>query len=268
MSWNNYSENDNKYSTHFRMKRIIFIISLILSYTLSVYADSYALRQANNLYAKGDYTGSARLYEKIIAGEGIAPEIYFNLGNAYFKSNEIGHSILNYERALRLDPMNDDARFNLELAQQKVVDNIVQSPTFFLGRWLENLIKILTSNQWVFIGLALFISCLIFSFIFIFGSTYKLRKISFYLGLFLLGVSLLSVIFAGIRKEQMINHNEAVVMVGVVTAKSSPDKSGTNLFQLHEGTKVSIKSVLGSWTEIKLGNGNIGWVEQKCIEKI
>jgi SH3-like domain-containing protein len=83
-----------------------------------------------------------------------------------------------------------------------------------------------------------------------------------------LGFSLLSVIFSGVRKEQMTNHREAVVMVGVVTAKSSPDKSGTNLFQLHEGTKVSIKSVLGSWTEIKLGNGNIGWVEQKFIEKI
>ena len=233
-----------------------------------MYADSYAFKQANNLYSKGDYTASAKLYEKIIASEGTAPEIYFNLGNTYFKLNEVGRSILNYERALRLDPMNDDAHFNMELAQQKVVDNIVQSPTFFLGRWLENLIKIMSSNQWVFIGLALFISCLIFSFIFIFGATYKLRKTSFYLSLFLLVISLLSVIFSGIRKEKMINHSEAVVMVGVVTAKSSPDKSGTNLFQLHEGTKVSIKSVLGNWTEIKLGNGSIGWVEQQFIEKI
>ena len=75
-------------------------------------------------------------------------------------------------------------------------------------------------------------------------------------------------IFSGIRKEQMINHSEAIVMSGVITAKSSPDKSGTDLFQLHEGTKVSIKSTLGNWTEIKLSNGSVGWVEENQIEKI
>ena len=88
------------------------------------------------------------------------------------------------------------------------------------------------------------------------------------MGLILLIFSVSMLIFSGIRKNQILNHDEAIVMTGVVSVKSSPDKSGTDLFQLHEGTKVSIKSTLGSWIEIKLGNGNIGWVEQMNIEKI
>ncbi len=250
------------------MKRILFVITIILSYTLSVHAESEVLKQANNLYAKGQFAEAAKQYEKIISTEGVAPELYFNLGNAYFKSNEVGRSILNYERALRLDPLFEDARVNLELAQQKVVDNIVQMPTFFLGRWIETLIKLLSSNQWAYTGLVLFIFSLIFAFVFIFGSSYQLRKISFYIATFFVIISLASVVFSGIRKEQLINHQDAIVMTGVVSVKSSPDRSGTNLFELHEGTKVSIKSTLGNWTEIKLGNGNIGWVEQQNIEKI
>lgn len=250
------------------MKRILFVITIILSYTLSVHAESDVLKQANNLYAKGQFSEAAKQYEKIISTEGVAPEIYFNLGNAYFKSNEVGRSILNYERALRLDPLFEDARFNLELAQQKVVDNIVQTPIFFLGRWIETLIKLLSSNQWVYTGSILFIVGLVFAFIFIFGSTYQLRKISFYVAAFFVIISLASVVFSGVRKEQLINHRDAIVMTGVISVKSSPDRSGTNLFELHEGTKVSIKSTLGNWTEIKLGNGNIGWVEQQNIEKI
>lgn len=82
-----------------------------------------------------------------------------------------------------------------------------------------------------------------------------------------LSITILTLIFSGIRKDQLVNHREAVVMTGVVAVKSSPDRSGTDLFQLHEGTKVIIKSTLGNWTEIKLGNGNIGWVEQENMKK-
>lgn len=250
------------------MKRIVLFLSLILCFCLSAFAQADAVKQANDLYAKGDYPAAAKQYEKILVTQGVAPELYYNLGNAYFKSNEIGRSILNYERALRLSPSFDDARFNLELAQLKVVDNIVQAPSFFLRRWVENLIKLLTSNQWLFISITLFVFCLVFAFLFIFGPTRHFRKISFYFGSVLLCITLFTLVFSGVRKDQIENHREAIVIPGVITVKSSPDKSGTDLFQLHEGTKVTIKSTLGSWTEIKLGNGNVGWVEQVNIEKI
>jgi tetratricopeptide (TPR) repeat protein len=250
------------------MKRIILFLSIILCFSQLAFSQMSEVKQANDLYAKGDYTNAAKQYEKILSRDGVAPEIYYNLGNAYYKSNEIGHSILNYERALRLSPSFDDARFNLELAQQKVVDNIVPSPTFFIGRWIQNLIKLLTSNQWLIISVGVFILCLISVFLFIFGTSRVTRKISFYFAMVLVGITFFSLIFSGVRKGQMYNHKEAIVMSGVISVKSSPDKSGTDLFQLHEGAKVSIKSTLGSWTEIKLSNGGIGWVEQVNIEKI
>ena len=250
------------------MKRIILFLSLILCFGQFAFSQMKDVKSANDLYAKGDYSNAAKQYEKILSTDGVAPEIYFNLGNSYYKSNEIGRSILNYERALRLDPSFDDAKFNLELAQLKVVDNIVPSPTFFIGRWIQNLIKLLPSNQWLFICLGVFISFLVSVFLFIFATSRITRKIAFNFAVVLFGISFFTLIFAGVRKGQMFNHSDAIVMSGVVSVKSSPDKSGTDLFQLHEGAKVSIKSTLGNWTEIKLSNGGIGWVEQGNIEKI
>jgi len=250
------------------MKRIILFLSLILCVSPFAFSQKNAVKQANDLYARGEYADAAKQYEKILSKDGVAPEIYFNLGNAYYKSNEIGRSILNYERAIRLSSSFDDAKVNLELAQLKVVDNIVPSPTFFIGRWIQNLIKLLSSNQWLFISFGVFLFCLISAFLFIFGPSRSLRKISFNLAIVLLGISFFSLAFAGIRKAQMVNHSEAIVMSGVISVKSSPDKSGTDLFQLHEGAKVSIKSTLGNWTEIKLSNGGIGWVEKSNIEQI
>ena len=243
-------------------------ISIILCFSLTVLAQTSSVKIANDLYTKGNYTAAAKQYEKILTEEGVAPELYYNLGNSYFKVNEIGLSILNYERALRLAPRFDDAQYNLELAQLKVIDNTTQTSTFFLGRWIVTLIKLMTSNQWLFIGFTVFLLFLLFSFFFFFGKSRQMRKNSFYIGFVFLGLSFITVIFSGIRKDQMVNHREAIVMMGVITVKSSPDKSGTDLFQLHEGTKVSIKSTLGNWTEIILGNGNIGWVEQKSIDQI
>src|ERR1035437_2179813 len=171
------------------MKRILLFLSLILCHGPIAFAQTDALKLANSLYAKGDYTNAAKQYEKILSTNKVAPELYFNLGNAYYKSNEVGHSILNYERALKLSPSFDDAKFNLELTQLKVVDNIVPSPTFFIGRWIQNLIKLLTSNQWLFISFSVFIIFLILIFLFIFGPSRMIRKFSFYFATVLVGVS-------------------------------------------------------------------------------
>jgi tetratricopeptide (TPR) repeat protein len=250
------------------MKRIILILLTILSFGSATYAQSDVLKQANYLYSRGNYADAAKLYEKVLATQGVAPELYFNIGNAYYKSNEIGRSILNFERALRLSPTFEDARYNLEIAQLKVVDNVGLNQSFFIGRWIDAFIKLLNSNQWLWFSFSLFLVTLICAFLFVFAPSRQLRKVSFYIGSVILVISFIGFIFSDTRKDQMLNHREAIVMSGVVSVKGSPDKSGTELFQLHEGTKVTIKSTLDKWTEIKLGNGNIGWVEQENIERI
>jgi len=251
-----------------KSKKLIFLFVLMIGFVNLTFGQDDQQKKANELYSKKDYIGAAELYEKIIKTYGVAPELYYNLGNTYYKMGETGRSILNYERALRLKPMYHDARFNLEMAQQKVIDNIVQVPPFFILRWLDILMKLLTSNQWFLLGLATFLITIIASLYFIFGYTLSNRKISFYIAVVFLSITVTTIVFAAVRKNQQTQHNEAIIMTGVVTVKSSPDKSGTDLFQLHEGTKVKVKSLLGTWFEVVLGNGNIGWVENKNIEQI
>jgi tetratricopeptide (TPR) repeat protein len=251
------------------MKSKIFISAIVLfiSFT-TLMAQNEELAKANSLYKKADYQGAAMLYEDIATRYGISPELYYNIGNAYFKAGEVGRSILNYERALRLAPNYDDAKANLELAQTKVVDNIVQVPPFFVKRWIDSFIKLLSVDQWYTISVVVFVITLLCFLYFIFGNNLLIRRIAFYGAFILLVVAIISGVFGLTRRSDLHNHNQAIIMAGTVVIKSSPDKSGTDLFQLHEGTKVSIKSNLDEWTEIVVGNGNIGWLETKAIEKI
>lgn len=248
--------------------RILFLLLLSIGFFSHSFCQNEQHKKANELYSKGDYAGASELYEKIIKTYGVAPELYYNLGNSYYKMGETGRSILNYEKALRLNPMYHDARYNLDMAQQKVIDNIVQVPPFFILRWLDIFMKLLSSNQWFFVGFITFLITIIAAMFFIFGFTLSNRKISFYIAAIFFSMTIVTLIFSAVRKNQQIQHNEAIIMTGVITVKSSPDRSGTDLFQLHEGTKVKVKSKLGSWFEVVLGNGNIGWVESKNLEQI
>ncbi|MBP8945653.1 MAG: tetratricopeptide repeat protein [Paludibacteraceae bacterium] len=250
------------------MKRFFLIYFFSLIFFLPLVAQSDAIKRANDFYAKGNYEAAAQEYEKILKEEGFSPELYYNLGNAYYKMNEIGKAILNYERALRLSPRFEDARFNLQIAQQKLVDNISESSTFFIQRWLTSLINFCTSNQWFIISFILFVVTLICAFIFFFKREVGVRKIALSCGIVFLILTIVCLTFSGIRKNEEVNHNQAIILSGVVTVKSAPDQSGTDLFQLHEGTKVTIKSSLGNWVEIKIANGSVGWLETKDMEVI
>jgi tetratricopeptide (TPR) repeat protein len=211
---------------------------LLVSLTASVFAQTDLITKANDLYSKGDYSAASELYEQVLKTDQVAPELYYNLANSYYKMNETGRSILNYERALRIKPNYKAARVNLEMAQQKVVDNVVQVPSFFLMRWMDFLMKLLSSNEWFVISLISLVVTIAGFMFFIFGYTLSFRKTSFYIAVVFLAFTVVGMFFSGLRKSQLMHQNEAVIMVGSVSVKSSPDKSGTDLFQLHEGTKV------------------------------
>lgn len=248
------------------MKKTIIIFILACAHVVAFAQEKFA--QANESYANGDYETAAALYEEILQTEGQAAELYYNLGNTYYKLNEIGKSILNYERALRLRPFYKDAEYNLELAQARIIDKVETPRMFFLRNWTVNLMHLLLPNVWVCLSIAFFILFILSFFLFAFGKKLSFRKFGFRIGVFFIGLSLLTFVFAGITHKEFKEHADAIVMTGAVTVKSSPDKSGTDLFVLHEGTKVTIRDILGEWYEIGFGNGNVGWLKATNVERI
>ena len=233
-----------------------------------VYAQEDALKEAETAYTQENYLQAIERYEEILKIYGDSYEVYFNLGNAYYKADKIAPAILNYERALLLNPGDAAIRFNLEIAKLKKVDRIDPIGEFFVIQWFRTIQNLLSVDTWASLGIAcfiLFIGCLV---LFFFSKWMRLRKMGFYLGIVLLFIVICSNLFAWNQQKAIVERKGAIIFAPTVTIKSSPDASGTDLFVLHEGTKAFIKSVLGEWFEIELEDGNVGWIRQKDIERI
>lgn len=222
--------------------------------------------QANAQYAEGNYAEAAAQYEQVIAEQPSA-EAYYNLGNAYFKQGELAQAILAYERALRIEPSYKDAKHNLLFAQSRIVDNIEDTQSFFLSNWLKAIRNALNQQTWMILSIALFICMLIGFFLFAFSQTVWVRKTAFYTSLVALLISLVACINAGSLHHRDTARAEAIITQGIVNAKSSPNRSGTDLFTVHEGTKVVITETIGDWCCIHVGN-YIGWMPLAHLERI
>lgn len=222
--------------------------------------------QANAQYAEGNYAEAAAQYEQVIAEQPSA-EAYYNLGNAYFKQGELAQAILAYERALRIEPSYKDAKHNLLFAQSRIVDNIEDTQSFFLSNWLKAIRNALNQQTWMILSIVLFICMLIGFFLFAFSQTVWVRKTAFYTSLVALLISLVACINAGSLHHRDTARAEAIITQGIVNAKSSPDRSGTDLFTIHEGTKVVITETIGDWCCIHVGN-YIGWMPLAHLERI
>ena len=244
------------------------LLGLLLGWFLPLCAQESTLKEAEEAYAKEDYTQAIELYESVLKSYGESAMVYYNLGNAYYKAGKVAPAILNYERALLLNPGDSDTRFNLQVARQKTVDKIEPIGEFFLTRWIGTVEDVYSADGWAKWGVAsflLFIGCLV---LFFFSKWIRLKKIGFFAGICFLLISLVANLFADSQQDKLLHRADAIVFASTVTVKSSPDASGTDLFILHEGTKVTIKSMLGEWSEIQLEDGNVGWMPSKEIQQI
>lgn len=245
------------------------LISALLIFPLFAYAgvNDEKWNQAASLYAEQKYDEAALIYEDLLKS-GESAELYYNYANTLYKTNRLGEAILNYERSLRLDPSNRDAKFNLELANAKITDKITPVEQLFFVRWNNMLRDNLSSNQWVYVSVSCFIIFLVLSLLYMFGRARALRKTSFFLAIAFLIVTIVSFAYSFSSKSNIIEHSEAIVMSGSVSVKSSPDQSGTEIFILHEGSKIKVISTLGEWGEIQIADGNVGWLPLSDIERI
>jgi len=249
------------------MKRLFnTILAILLTATLFAQAD--LLKKANELYTKDEFKQAIDVYNQILMTNLESPEVYFNLGNAYYKTNQYTQAILNYERAKLLSPDDEDIDFNLQVANQHVVDAIQELPGIFIVRWWNSLVNSQTTDTWAVISIISFLLFLTLAGLYFFARSGDMRRIAFWTACFLISISLFSWSFAAKQKSRLVNHTYAIVMEPSVTVKSSPSEKGTNLFVIHEGLKVKITDKLGDWLEVRLADGNKGWLLTESIERI
>lgn len=225
--------------------------------------------EANQYYMNLEYQEAAKLYQDVV-DEGYASSgLYYNLGNAYYKLNQLARAILYYEKARELAPFDEDIRNNLQMANALILDKVEVIPEFFLKRWWRVFTGLMPPGAWAGISLLLVISGFFFVFMFITASSKKrFRKQYLAIGTLLFLFAAFGY-FSGISRKRSITANRyAIIMNPSVTIKSSPDELGTSVFVLHEGTKVEILERLDAWTEIKIANGSEGWVVQSAIMEI
>ena len=247
------------------MKKYSIILLILLNCQI-VNCQIVNMADANQQYADGNYAEAAQIYEEMIAVQPNA-EVYYNLGNAYFKQGELAQAILAYERCLRLDPRNKDAKYNLAFAQSRIIDNIEDNQAYFVSSWLRAVRNSLRETTWMWLSISMFILVLVGALLFALSKEQWLRKTAFYTAVAALLVSVCACANAGSLHSRDTKRAEAIITQGIVTAKASPDRSGTELFTLHEGTKVIIHETLGEWCNIHVGN-NIGWIKLSNLERI
>ena len=195
-------------------------------------------------------------------------DLYYNLGNAYFRNRDIAHSLLNYERALLLAPGDRDTKHNINYVTTFVEDKILVADTFFLTTWMRALQHSFGANTWATIAVVSFILLIGCLFLFFFGKSITIKKASFYIGIIMIVIVLLSNIFAFGQKSELENRSTAIIMAGSVSIKSSPDINSKELFILHSGTKVKITKEDRRWLEIEIADGNVGWIQRDALEII
>ncbi len=255
------------------MKSIYLTIILAFASAFGLYAQT-ASPEAVKAYQAKKYDKAAELLQKEVdthkkLGEE-SSALYYNLGNAYFRADELAKAILYYERALLLDPGNSDIRHNISYATTKVedADKIAKTENIFIQNWFESLENICSSNTWVVFGIVFFLLTIVCCFFFFFGKLIWIKKTAFYSGIVGLTLVILFNLFAYLQQQDITRKNTAIVMTPTAQMVSSPDEKSKVLMNLHAGLKVKITKTDGEWYEIEIDNGSIGWIQADKLEII
>lgn len=257
------------------IKRYIKDLAVMLILLMALSSGSVAqdtpevrFRTGSELYSQGRYSEALDEWLSVYNTGIKSSSLDYNIANTYFKLNNIPGAILFYERALLLDPLDEDSRYNLQVARTMVVDKFTEVPELFFITWFNFLSLLLSSNLWAAISIGCFISFLLLLSLYIYSARYRNKVMGFWFGLLMLLISTMSLTLSVRNKNLVTDNKEAIIFSPVINGKSSPDESGTDLFVIHEGTKVTIEDAVGEWFEIRLADGNKGWVPADCLDKL
>ncbi|MDL1891922.1 tetratricopeptide repeat protein [Sphingobacteriales bacterium CHB3] len=251
--------------TKFRFTILMLLFPIVLA---AQQTPEQLFDEANRAYQQGNFAEAAARYE-LIRESGVADAtIYYNLGNAYYKSGNVGKAILNYERALKLTPNDDDLLHNLQLANLMIVNKVDAAPRLFIWDWWDAVKDAFSLNgiTWIVYGFFLLFTASIM--VVLLARSFSIRNAGFVAGLAsLVLVILSSTIFIG-KLNAVQRSDTAIVTASITTVKNSPDEKSSDAFVLHEGVKVFITDKVNEWLKIRLADGKVGWLEQKAAEII
>jgi len=248
----------------------IFLQILILSLPWSgilAQADS-AFTEGNKLYSEGSFEESLSTYQLVLDQGLESAELYYNLGNAAFRSNQIGYSVLYYKKALKTEPSYEPAIDNLKYVSLYLEDKLDSVPELFLKRWKNDFFNIFPLAAWSMISIFFFVLILLSLLFYVFGSAMWLKKTGFFVGLISIFLLFLSFSATLHHHHNIKNPDQAVIVAPSVVVKSTPSDSGTDLFVLHEGTSLTTDDLVGEWIGIKIIDGRVGWIPVKAMEII
>jgi len=243
-------------------------MSLFVAGAMSQDIGNEKFDQGVKYYTSGNYQEAVELWTDLYNTGYRSSSLNYNIANAYFKLENIPNAILYYERAYLLDPVNEDVNYNLQIAKTLIVDRFQEIPELFFVRWYNIISLLLSSNSWALMSIIAFILCLGSLSLYIYSTRYLYKVTGFWIALALLFFAVSTQAFSQRNKHLVYDSHKAIIFSPVVSGKSSPDVSGTDLFVLHEGTKVTIEDEVGVWYEIRLSDGNKGWVPSNSLEVI
>ena len=251
-----------------KSKNVKSFAVLLLLLMLPLAASAATKEKADSLYAAEHYQEAAKQYEALLK-QGVSSDLYYNLGNCYYRMDDITRAVLNYERAQLLSPGDRDIRLNLQMARSKTIDKIVPESEMFFVTWYHSLVNLMSVDGWARMALVSLVIAIILALAYLFSDRIWLRKVGFFVGLLFLVVFALSNLFAYQQKQALVERSGAIVIRSAATVKSTPANNGTDLFILHEGTKVTITdNTMKEWCEIRVADGKEGWLPTKDLEVI
>ena len=244
---------------------IILFIASIANPAVSQDTNKDKFYQGVSYFTAGSYKEALQAWNEIYNTGYRSANLDYNIGNAYFKLNNIPSAILFYERAYLLKPADENINYNLQVARTLIVDRFQEIPELFFIKWYNFVSLFLSTNSWAKISLTFFVLFLLFLSLYIYSPRHRYKVIGFWLAILLIILSLTSLAFTKRNKSLVYDSHKAIITTPIVSGKSSPDKSGNDIFVLHEGTKITVEDKVGEWLEIRLSDGNKGWVPLNSI---
>lgn len=245
---------------------LMLLLALLLAPSSSMAVATKANGDAE--YAKGNYMQAIKDYEEVLK-KGVSADLYYNLGNAYYRTDNITRAVINYERALLLSPGDEDIRFNLRLARSKTIDKITPESEMFFVTWYKALVNSTSVDTWAYRGIAAIIISLLLVLLYLFARPVWMRKVGFFGAACFLLLFFFANLFAYQQKSNIDQRTGAIVISSAAGAKKTPADAAASIFVLHEGTRVDVTdNTMKDWKAIRLEDGREGWIESKHLEFI